>query len=264
MPSQLHSPELAARRLIELRRESRQTDRLSEDLRPATIDEALDVQRYVRDLSGEPVGGWKCSVPGPGKVIVASIYAPTIFSTVPCPLPGWSGGPARVEPEIGFLMGRSLPPKAVAYTDAEIRDAVAEVHLALELVGCRYTNPEAVPFPEMLADHLSNAGAFLGPHIKAGPSEIPAELEIVAGGPEGELLRRHGKHPDRDPVAPLLWLVNFLSGRGEGIEAGQVVITGSYAGVLELPVDTPVRIHYGDLGVLPVAFHGTAHRAKHP
>jgi 2-keto-4-pentenoate hydratase len=264
MPSPLHSPELAARRLVELRRESQQTDRLPEDLRPATIDEALQVQRYVRALSGEPVGGWKCSLPGPGKVIAAAIYAPTVFSTVPCPLPGWKGGPARVEPEIGFLMGRSLPPKAAAYTDAEIRDAVAEVHLALELVGCRYTNPGAVPFPEMLADHLSNAGAFLGPCVPAGPSEIPAELEIVVDGPEGEILRRPGKHPDRNPAAPLFWLVNFLSGRGEGIEAGQVVITGSYAGVLELPLDTSMRIHYGDLGVLPVAFHETADAAKRP
>ena len=40
------------------------------------------------------------------------------------------------------------------------------------------------------------------------------------------------------------------------IEPGQIVTTGSYAGVLELPLATPLDIRFGDLGTLSVQFIG--------
>jgi 2-keto-4-pentenoate hydratase len=40
------------------------------------------------------------------------------------------------------------------------------------------------------------------------------------------------------------------------IEPGQIVTTGSYAGMLELPLATPLDIRFGDLGTLSVQFIG--------
>jgi 2-keto-4-pentenoate hydratase len=53
-------------------------------------------------------------------------------------------------------------------------------------------------------------------------------------------------------VSPLVWLANLLRERGEGLERGQVVITGSYAGVLEVPSDARLRIEFGELGSIAV------------
>jgi hypothetical protein len=37
----------------------------AEACRPAGIDDALTIQRRVAELLGEPIGGWKCSLPNP-------------------------------------------------------------------------------------------------------------------------------------------------------------------------------------------------------
>ena len=53
-------------------------------------------------------------------------------------------------------------------------------------------------------------------------------------------------------MPPLLWLANMLRERGEGLERGQVVITGSYAGVLEGPSSARLRIGFGELGSIAI------------
>ena len=46
----------------------------------------------------------------------------------------------------------------------------------------------------------------------------------------------------------------LLRERGLGLQAGQAVITGSYAGVLELPLGRQLQIGFGALGILPIRF----------
>jgi 2-keto-4-pentenoate hydratase len=70
----------------------------------------------------------------------------------------------------------------------------------------------------------------------------------------GEIIERQGQHPNTHPRAPLYWLAEFLRSRGEGIVAGQAVITGSYAGVIEVPVNSAIKIDYAGLGSMEVSF----------
>ena len=44
--------------------------------------------------------------------------------------------------------------------------------------------------------------------------------------------------------------MQYLNSRGQGLQAGEVVTTGSYAGIVEVPVGVPVRVQLGDLGVI--------------
>jgi len=48
--------------------------------------------------------------------------------------------------------------------------------------------------------------------------------------------------------------VNFLSAQGIGLTQGQYVITGSYAGVLDLPLAQVCDFEYGALGQFAVTF----------
>ena len=45
-------------------------------------------------------------------------------------------------------------------------------------------------------------------------------------------------------------MANFLASAPESgaLKAGQIVTTGSYAGALEVPVGTLLRVRFGDLG----------------
>jgi 2-keto-4-pentenoate hydratase len=138
----------------------------------------------------------------------------------------------------------------VPYSEAEVRAAIAETRLVLEFLDSRYADPAAAAFPELLADHVSNQGLFVGPVLRDALSLPLKAFAIVVAGPKGALHRREGRHPDGHPLPPLVWLANFLAARAEvgGLKAGQIVTTGSYAGALEVPVATPLRVQFGDLG----------------
>lgn len=250
--------ETAARHLIAARLAKRPGARLPESARPADCDTALAVQRRVGQLLGLAIGGWKCSVPTPERPIAAApIYAPTISTNSPCriiPIDGM----ARIEPEIAFVMACDLPARSEPYAEAEVRTAIREIRLVLELIGTRYADPATVTYPELLADGIANQGLFLGPSVPEALNQRCEAFVITVEEPQALLLARDGKHPDGHPLRPLVWLANFLASRSsngnQGLRAGQIVTTGSYAGVLDVPMATPLSVRFGELGTLSVQF----------
>src|SRR2546426_1706722 len=244
----------AARHLLAARRARQPGARLPGACRPSDLEDALAIQRRVQELLGVATGGWKCSVPTAERAIAcAAIFAPTIARASPCPVIAHSGV-ARIEPEIAFVLGGDLPPRAAPYGEAEVRAAIAETRLVLELLDSRYAEPAAVTFPELLADQVSNQGLFVGPILPDAFSRSLEEFPIAIDGRAGALHRCAGRHPDAHPLRPLVWLANFLAGRAEigGLKAGEIVTTGSYAGALEVPVATLLTVQFGDLGEINV------------
>jgi 2-keto-4-pentenoate hydratase len=250
------SVDSAARQLVAARLARRPGARLPESCRPRDNETALAIQHRVGELLGFDVGGWKCSLPTPDKVaFIAPIYAPTITSVSPCRVRA-EGAKARVEPEIAFVLGHDLPRRTQAYSEADVRAAIRETRLVLELIGCRYADPASAAFLEMLADGLNGEGLFVGPEVSEGLTRPLENIEISVADQAHTILTHTGSHGDGHPLRPLVWLVNFLASRGEGLTAGQIVTTGSYAGVLELPLVTPLDVRFGDLGTLSVQFVG--------
>ena len=249
--------ETAAQHLVRARRAVMPGAGLPESCLPLDLERAILVQERITELLGEPVGGWKASVPKPERMVIGPIYSRTIFRTSPCPYE-WPGAAARVEPEIAFVMRRDLPPRATPYSEAEVRDAIAEARMVLELLATRYAEPESRSFPEMLADSVQNLGLFVGPAVNRAPYDaIPGTFPIKVDLPGGNPISRVGQHPDRHPLEPLYWIVNFLAARGRGVKAGEIVTTGSYAGVLEVPFGVPLRFAYGGVGEFTVSFAGS-------
>lgn len=238
---------LVARRLAGLPGE-----RLPESCRPSDLNAALAIQAEVSAQIGDTVGGWKCGMPGEGRLVLAPIYASTMGAGGEVALFARKGV-ARVEPELAFVLQHDLPPRSEAYAETEIDAAIGAVHLALELIQSRYSDPASLTFPEALADGLVNQGLVLGPKLDLatarGCCELPLQIEIGS-----VTIDKAGKHPATWPLAPLYWLVEFLRQGGQGLAAGQVIITGSYAGVLELPLDQPLSIHFGKLGQIDARF----------
>ena len=152
-----------------------------------------------------------------------------------------------------FCFAQDLPPREQPYTAAEVDAAISRTHLALELINSRYSDPSQCTFPEMLADGLVNQGLFIGPQVDSDLARNASEFAINLHQ-NGELCVHHAKHPNTHPRAPLYWLAEFLRSQGQGIVAGQAVITGSFAGVLEVPMDTDITLDYVGLDKMEVSF----------
>ncbi len=252
----------AAAILVARRRDGSQAGRLPESCRPQNLEQALAIQAAVTahwcEQMDDSIGAWKCLLPPQDKLVVGPIYTRTIDSVAPVSL--WSkttaeGERARIEPELAFFFGRDLPARAEPYTPAEVDAAIARTHMALELINSRYADPASCEFPEMLADGLVNQGLFIGPQVDSDSARGASSFTITLNCANGDVIERQGQHPNTHPRAPLYWLAEFLRSRGEGIVAGQAVITGSYAGVIEVPLNTDIRIDYAGLGSMQVSFN---------
>lgn len=244
----------AARHLLAARRARQPGPCLTESCRPTDIEDALAIQQRVQELLGVSPGGWKCSLPTAERpVAYAAIFAPTIARASPFPVIA-HGGRTRIEPEIAFVLGRDLPARTTPYSEAELRAAIAETRLVLEVLDSRYADPSGLTFPELLADQVSNQGLFVGPVLRDALSRPLEGFPIEVDGPAGALHRRDGHHPDGHPLRSLLWFANFLAARAEvgGLKAGQIVTTGSYAGALDVPVPASLAVRFGDLGGINV------------
>ncbi|RQR32411.1 2-keto-4-pentenoate hydratase [Burkholderia sp. Bp9143] len=239
----------AAQHLVAARHAGVPGPLLPDALRPENVETALAIQHRVADLLGETIGGWKCALPPPDRVIVAPIFASTIREA-DAPYRVVGGPIVRIEPEIAFVLDRDLPARAQPYDELDVRGAIREVRIVLEVLGCRYAEPARASKFELLADGQFNQGLCVGPVV---PDGLNAPLETLALSFEGALNRTiDGRHPDGDPLKPLVWLVNFLASRGDGARAGQIVTTGSYAGAIDVPLGDALTVRFGELGSLSV------------
>ena len=248
----------AARFLIAARQTGVAGPRLPAECRPQSLGQAFAVQQrtaeLLRETRQDSIAAWKSALPSPEKTVVAPIYASGTAEAAAGPVAA-STAVVRIEPEIAFQLARDLPPRDTPYTEAEIDAAVGGARLALEVLGCRYLSPEHASLPELLADHMFNQGLVLGPRISS-PDAAPGCMTITLNVDGVEVEQHAGIHPNERPKAGLYWLANFLREQGLGLTAGQHVITGSYAGFLDVPANKDVELTYGDLGVLKVRFGG--------
>jgi 2-keto-4-pentenoate hydratase len=238
----------AAQHLFDARKSGTPGERLPESCRPSDADSALAIQDRVLELLGDTVGGWKCAVPMPkAPVILSPIPKSGIARSSPCRVPA---SVAQIEPEVAFVLSRDLPDRGTAYTEDELREAIGESHFVLELLRSSYANKAEASSLEILADAYNNLGLLMGPAIPNALDRPLETLHVTITGAGRTIVDRDGRHPSGHPLKAFAWLVQFLNSRGQGLKAGEVVTTGSYAGIVEVPVGVPVRVQLGDLGVI--------------
>jgi 2-keto-4-pentenoate hydratase len=232
----------AAHHLADARRSHKRGDRIPEPYRPRDIATALEIQSRVTELLHEAVGGWKASAPTADKIMMAPIYSHDLRRGERCPIVPLDGM-AAIEPEIAFVLSRDLAPGA---GDDEIVAAIGETRLVLELIGSRYEHPDEVTFPEKLADCLNNQALLIGPPVTSGMGEWMSGFPITIPG----VCEVAGKHPDGHPLVALKWLAGKVP-----LHARQIVTTGSFAGVIKVPLNQELCVTFGDAGQIAVTFY---------
>lgn len=241
----------AAQIIFDARKTRITIPRLPESLRPQDPESALAIQDEVSRLLGAAPKAWKCALPRPGRIGIAPIF--DVYRDSPVPVIA-RDGTKLAEPEIAFVLGRDMPQRAETYTDTEIRSAIAEARLVIEVIGPRLSDIEATDFAEKMADHVMNEALFIGPPMTAPIDEKLAGFPVSVTSPQGTIHSLEGKHPDGNPFLPFAWLVNYLASKGKGLKTGDVVTTGSYIGFVPVPTGVDLKFSYGNIGSLDVRF----------
>lgn len=243
-----------ATELLNMRVTGTKKQRLDPKTRPNSVDDALAIHAEMIAQRSDLVTGWKALDPlEEDKIIVAPIFDETIQRGPICKLLA-DNGKARVEPEIAFILAKDLPAQQADYTEAEIDEAIEGCYMALELMQDRFADDSDVDFIERLADCLFNQGMYIGP-------KIDTELAYAAGqmtinfSQQGNEQTFAGKHPNPLPQNAVYWLINYLSKRGTSFKAGQAIITGSYAGIVDVDFNKSTEVEYVGIGKYTVEFN---------
>ena len=205
------------------------------------------------------VRGWKCSVPRAGQWTVAALYK-LHEDAARVQAPANAEGLVRNEPEFAYVLGQDLLARDQPYLPPEIDCAVGAVHCAIEVLGCRYAQPETASPLEHMADSHQHQCMVLGPRMAQAPAQPDFELVLTLDG--GAPRTHTARHTQIDARLPLYWLAEFLRQQGVGMHAGQAIITGSLAGALLLPLGAKSVLRFADLGAVRLsaqALTGSGH-----
>lgn len=221
--------------------------------RPQNIEDALQIQAHMILQHSADVAGWKCLLPlAEDQLIVGPIFSDGIQQGATCEQFAENSA-ARVEPEIAFVLGQDLPANANGYSEAEIDQAIGSCHMALELIQLRYADDSDAQFVDKLADGLVNQGLYIGPEIDRNSAFAASSFGVSIA--QGESTQTFvGNHPNQEPVAPIYWLINYMTRRGVDFTAGEALITGSYCGVVDVAFNQLTTITYEGIGEYQVTF----------
>ncbi|WP_448247964.1 hydratase [Thalassotalea agariperforans] len=243
----------AATELLNRRQNDQQLGRLNESYRPTNLDEAFAIHDELIKQSEDTVGGWKCLLPlAEDKWIAAPIFANTIRRDKKCEIVP-DKGLARIEPEIAFVLAKDLPARKEGYTAEQIDAAVGNCHMALELMKSRFAESAEADFYEKLADCLVNQGMFIGPIIdkKLAYNSNKINIKVTQNG---ETTDYAGVHPNELPYQPVHWFIDTMSKRGISFTKGQAIITGSFAGIVEVDLNAECEIEYEGIDKYKITF----------
>ena len=202
---------------------------------PMDSAEAYAVQRAVwQALAGDTrPTAWKVAATAPGEIPMAAPILPQrlLVGTLnaPASLPVHTLIRPGIEAEIAVRFGRDLPPRAAPYPPAEIRAAIADLCVAMEVVDSRLADPQSAGPDWRLADHLLNGALVIGTPIPDWQAlrfdALQLQVRVHAGG--RCLADRIGSQPLGDLFQCLPWLIEHIG----GIHAGDVVTTGAWTGM---------------------------------
>ncbi len=160
----------------------------------------------------------------------------------------------RLEVELAFVLGRPLdkPPGAGPVTVYDVLDATAYVAPALEIIDYRTQVPRSIC--DTIADNAAAAAMVMGGRI-VRPMDI--DLRWVAA-----TLSKNGVIEESGvsaavmghPAMGIVWLANKLAGHGVTLQAGHILLAGSFTRPTAVASGDTIHADYGPLGSIGLSF----------
>ena len=210
-------------------------------LAPSSLEEGYAIQIAAARLRNSPLAGYKIGLTtadsqrsmGAAEPIVGRLAAVDLHRS-PARIHLGSQHLRIAEAEVVFEIGRALPAGQAPFTERAVADAVCSVFAGLEICDSRFSSPDDLPLPQLVADNSNADLLVVGDSIRdwreSGFAGLPIELTrqdrpALAGSP-GRVLGH--------PLTALTWLANWLAARGEGLMAGQLIASGTCTGMAEM------------------------------
>lgn len=230
----------------------------AERLIPDSLTDAMAVQRNLAVYLEKLVAGWKLAIRPDGEAVGAPIFdCVRVDDANLASFP--EDGTEGIEVEICFTLSADIPASSAGLmTKADLMRFIDKVHLGAELLRYRLVEKNQVPFPLFLADRLANHGFVIGPELDKGIVEVFTGIGenlphlTVTEGPVS-LFDAKVKHPNGDPLAPLVAFANSAFNTGEMLTAGNVVTTGSLCGAIPSGLAGEMRIRLESAGAFTLS-----------
>lgn len=156
----------------------------------------------------------------------------------------------RLEVELAFVLDKPLGGRPISVYD--VLDATAYVTPALEIIDYRTEVPRSIC--DTIADNAAAAAMVTGGRI-VRPMDI--DLRWV-----GATLSKNGVIEESGvsaavmghPAMGIVWLANKLAGHGQRLEAGHILLAGSFTRPTAIAAGDTIHADYGPLGSIGVSF----------
>ena len=257
----------AAESLDQAERTRVQTGLLSLKYPQMTMDDSYAVQSaWVKKkiASGRKPIGWKIGLTSKAMQYALNINIPdsgVLFDDMVfedgATVPTDRFIQPRIEAEIAFVM--KAPLKGPDVTIFDVLNATDYVTPALEILDTRIlrVDPDtkkARTIVDTISDNAANAGIVTGGRaVRPGEIDMRWMGAIVSRNAEVEETGL-GAGVLNQPARGIAWLANRLSQYGDGIEAGQIVLAGSFIRPIEARHGDTINADFGPYGSVSLFF----------
>jgi 2-oxo-hept-3-ene-1,7-dioate hydratase len=255
--------EALARQLYEARKSRTPLRHFSTQHPGMTVDDGYAIQRAWVKLEvadGRSIKGRKIGLTSRAMQVSSQIdepdYAPLMddmFFMQGGDIPASRFIAPRIEVELAFILGKPLSGPAVSLFD--VLDATDYVTPAIEIIDARIeqfdrdTRQPRKVF-DTISDFAANAGIVLG-----GRPVRPLDVDLRW---VGAMLYKNGVIEEtglaaavlNHPATGVAWLANKLAAHGESLQAGQVVLAGSFTRPVTAVAGDTLHADYGPLGAV--------------
>lgn len=256
----------AADLLLQARLNRRQLSKLPDDSLPATLAEAYAIQealtrRLLAHYGGQQAG-YKIACTNEAAQRFLNLDGPfhgpllsALIHRSSAQLPATDFSMRAIEPEFGFEMAQSLPPRGEAYTREEVTAAVGALLPAIEIVDSRYEAWTTIGAACLIADQAAHGAWVSGERVADWRAlDLAAhEARLFINGALNQTGR--GAVVLGHPLNALTWLANALREQGRGLKAGDLITTGVCVDeIYEAQPGDVIKADFGVLGVVEVEF----------
>jgi 2-oxo-hept-3-ene-1,7-dioate hydratase len=233
----------------------------------ATMDDAYAIQlAWIKSklAGGRKVIGWKIGLTSKAMQQQLNITTPDsgyllddMYFDDGATIPKARFIQPRIEAEIAFVMKHDL--KGPNVTPQQVIDATDYIAPSLEILDTRIMRVDPMTkktrnIVDTISDNAANAGVVLGKQ-KFDPRKTDMRWM-------GAIVLRNGEVEEtglgagvlNDPALSMSWLVNRLAVYGEGLSAGQIVLSGSFVRAIEAPSGSEIVADFGPHGKVSCNF----------
>jgi 2-keto-4-pentenoate hydratase len=251
-------------------RSERRSAALPDRLKTRHWETVMAVMARVNEKLGWPTAGWK---------IGAAAEEIRRAEGVPGPAPGRlnrdgvRASPARLaaslfinyrcsECEFAFRMGADLPPRSAPYSEDEAASAVEALLPALEIGDTVFEDWYGASGYQGSSMDNGGAAAFVygAPIYDWRGLDLPnAKVDLYLNG--AYIKSGYGRAAMGHPLTSLTWMANWLRERGQGLQRGEFVSTGTCTGHFFAAPGDHLDVDFGPIGQVSVDYEsgqGTA------